>query len=150
MAKVFLKRTLAGFIPVDEDGAADIRAYKVGEIYRADIVKPRNYHHHKLIMALLSLTWKNLPEHYEQRWTSFDQFRKAIAVEAGYCEELISSQGEVYRIPGSLSYDALDELEFTKVSAAMMTVCATILDMSEPELAGEVSRYADDRYGRVA
>lgn len=148
MARVFLKRTLSGFVPVDEDGAEDARKFAVGQIYRAEIVKPRSYQHHKLIMALLTLTYQNLPERLGGRWPSFDHFRKAIAVESGHCEELVSSQGEVYRIPGSLSFDSLDELAFTKVSAGMMTICAQILDMSEPELAGEVSRYADDRYGR--
>jgi len=150
VAKVFLRRTLTGFAPADADAEEAMKGYKVGGIYRAEVVKPRSYQHHKLIMALLTLTYRNLPEKYESRWPSFDHFRKAVAVEAGHCEELVSSSGEIYRIPGSLSFDSLDEIQFTRVSAAMMTVCATILDMSEPELAGEVSRYADDRYGRAA
>lgn len=150
MAKVFLRRTLTGFAPADADAEEAMKGYKVGGIYRAEVVKPRSYQHHKLIMALLTLTYQNLPEKYEVLWPSFDSFRKAIALEAGHVEIVKRRDGEIVEIPGSLSYDALDEIGFTRVSAAMMTVCATILDMSEPELAGEVSRYADDRYGRAA
>jgi hypothetical protein len=150
VADLFLKRTLSGFAPADEEAEAAVRGYKVGQIYRAKVTKPRSYAHHKLIMALLTLTYRNLPEQYESLWPSFDSFRKGIALDAGHCEEVITSTGEIFRIPGSLSYDALDELAFTKVSAAMMTVCARILDMSEPELAGEVSKYADQSYGVAA
>jgi hypothetical protein len=150
MARIFLKRTLAGFALADADGIELARKFKVGEVYRADIVKPRSLAHHRLIMALLQLTWQNLPEQYEGRWRSFEHFRKAMAIEAGHCDEIVSSAGEIYRVPGSLSFDALDESSFTTVSSAMMSVCAQILDMSQPDLAGEVSRYADQHYGVAA
>ena len=145
MARLYLKRTLSGFSPADEPSADIARKYKVGEIYRADIVKPRSYQHHKLCMALLTLTYQN-----QERYTSFDMFRKAVALEAGHDNEIIKLDGEVVLEPGSLSYDALDEVEFTRVMASMMTICAQILDVTEPELTGEVSRYADEHYGRAA
>lgn len=160
MARIFLKRTLTGFVPVDQDGAEDVRKFKVGEIYRADVVKPRSYQHHKLIMALLTLTYRNLPEKVQfsngawvetkTLWPTFDKFRRSVALYVGHVEQFIDMNGEIHSAPGSLSYDALDEVEFTRVSTAMMTWCATILDMSEPELAGEVSRYADQNYGAAA
>lgn len=145
MARLYLRRTLTGFSPADEPSADIARKFKVGEIYRADIVKPRSYAHHKLCMALLTLTYQN-----QERYTSFDMFRKAVALEAGHVNEIIKLDGEVVLEPGSLSYDALDEVEFTRVAGAMMTICAQILDVTEPELAGEVSRYADEHYGRAA
>lgn len=145
MARVFLKRTLTGFVPADEPSAELARKYKTGEVYRADVVKPRSYQHHKLCMALLTLTYQN-----QERYTNFDMFRKAVALEAGHVNEIIKLDGEVVLEPGSLSYDALDEIEFTRVMASMMTICAQILDVTEPELAGEVSRYADEHYGRAA
>jgi hypothetical protein len=160
VADLFLRRTLTGFAPADADAAEIARSFKVGQVYRAKVTKPRSYQHHKLIMALLSLTYENLPETIPASnggvlvtadlWPTFDKFRKSIALEAGHTETVITRDGEVHEGPGSLSYDALDEVEFTRVSAAMMTICAQILDIAAPELAGEVSRYADDRYGRAA
>lgn len=144
MARLYLKRTLSGFVPADEPSAELARKYKTGEVYRADVVKPRSYQHHKLCMALLTLTYQN-----QERYTNFDMFRKAVALEAGHVNEIIKLDGEVVLEPGSLSYDALDEVEFTRVMASMMTVCAQILDVTEPELAGEVSRYADESLYRA-
>jgi hypothetical protein len=46
-------------------------------------------------------------------------------------------------IPKSIAYDALDEMEFGKVFAETMTVCAKILgDLELHHLEQEVARYA--------
>jgi len=150
VASLYLRRTLTGFAPADEPSAEIARKFKVGETYRAEVKKPRSYRHHCLIFALLSLTYENLPEGLEGRYASFDQFRQAVAIAAGHVQELITLDGEILLQPKSVAYDSLDQAAFEKVAAAMMSVCAKILDVSEPELAGEVSRYADATYGAVA
>ena len=151
MASVYLKRTLTGLVAADEPSAGLLRKYKVGGVYRADIVRPRSYKHLCLVMALLTVTYENLPEKYARSYASFDQFRYAVAEAAGHSESYISLEGEIRTMPKSISYDAIpDDVEFGKVAAAMMTVCARILEMSEPELAAEVARYADAHYGVAA
>lgn len=151
MTRLYLKRTLAGLVPADEPSTALLRKYKVGGVYRADLVKPRSYQHHKLIMALLNLTYEHLPEKYARSFPTFNKFRYAVAEESGYVESYVNLQGEIKTLPGSLSYDAIpDDVEFGKVASGMMTVCARILEVSQPELAIEVSKYADEHYGRAA
>lgn len=151
MARIYLKRTLTGFVPADEPSAEACKKFKQGHAYRADVVKPRNYKHHKLCMALLNLTYENLPEKYAQSYASFDQFRYAVALESGHSEAFVTLEGQILTVPRSISYDEIpDDAEFGVVMAAMMTVCAKILDISQPELAAEVSKYADEHYGAVA
>ncbi|MCC7126438.1 MAG: DUF1367 family protein [Acidobacteria bacterium] len=146
MARVFLKRTLAGFAPADETSADTCRRYKVGDIYRADVVKPRSYAFHKLVFALLNLTFAN-----QERYRNFEDFRKAVAMAAGHSREYIGVDGEIWREAGSLSYDALDQAEFDALFPRMMDVCALLLhDMDRAELAAEVERYASEHYGRAA
>lgn len=145
MARLHLQKTLSGFVPADEASRETWAKYKLGEVYRGDVVKPRSYQHHKLCMALLQLTFNN-----QERYTSFEMFRKAVAIAAGHVNEIITLDGEVTIEAGSLSYDALDEIEFTKVFGAMMTVCCGILGVASSELEGELSRYADENYGRAA
>jgi len=150
MARLYLKRTLTGFAPADEPSAEVAKRYKVGDIYRADIVKPRSYQHHKLCMALLSLTYENLPESYSTRWRSFDEFRRAVALAAGHTREYATVDGEIVREADSLSYDRLDEVQFGKVMPKLMDVCCALLRIEAPELEAEVSRYASDHYGMAA
>ena len=146
MARLYLRKTLSGFIPADEPSLEIARKYKLNEVYRADVVKPRSYQHHKLIMALLNLTFAN-----QELYTNFEMFRKAVAVAAGHVDELVTVDGEIIKLPKSLNYDTLDEVEFTTVSGAMMTVCCRLLKgIGAEELEAEVSKYADDHYGAVA
>lgn len=146
MARLYLRKTLSGFIPADEPSLEIARKYKLNEVYRADVVKPRSYAHHKLIMALLNLTFAN-----QELYTNFEMFRKAVAVAAGHVDELVTVDGEIIKLPKSLNYDTLDEVEFTTVSGAMMTVCCRLLKgIGAEELEAEVSKYADDHYGAVA
>src|SRR5262245_42682366 len=102
MARIYLQRTLSGFVPHDSVSQELWSKYKVGEIYRAEVVKPRSYKHHKLCMALLSLTYQN-----QEKYSNFEHFRKAVAIAAGHCESLVTLDGEVLQLPGSLSYEAL-------------------------------------------
>lgn len=143
MARMYLKKTLSGFVPADEPSLDVAKKFKVGDAYRADVVKPRSYKHHKLIMALLNLTYAN-----QEQYDDFEMFRKAVALAAGHVEEIHTVDGEILKLPKSISYDALDEVEFAKVSGAMMTVCCRLLkDIGADELEAEVSRYADENYG---
>lgn len=151
MARLYLRKTLTGsFIAADEPSAELAKKFAAGGIFRADIRKPRSLAHHRLCMALLSLTWENLPEQYEGRWHSFDDFRYGVAVEAGHCVELVTPSGEVFKRARSISFDELDEAEFSAVMPRLMSVCCGLLRVSAPELEAELSRYAGERYGSIA
>lgn len=145
MARLYLRKTLTGFVPNDEASQEAFKKYKVGEIYRGDVVKPRSYLHHKLVFSLLNLTFEN-----QDRYDNFDTFRYAVAADAGHCDEIIAPSGEVFRMPKSINYDSLDEVEFTHVMASMMNVCAKMLgDIGKDELAAQIDIYAENHYGRI-
>lgn len=140
MAEIFQRRTLSGWIPADEASQEIWRKQKPGEVYRGEFTKPRNYKHHCLFIKLLELTFQN-----QEKIKDFRGFRRWVALQAGFVDEIVSADGEVlYRIPRSYSYDELpDEDDFTKEFGAAMTVCAKILRMAAPDLEAEVLKYAD-------
>lgn len=143
MAEIFQKRTLSGWAPADEPSEALWRKQRVGAIYRATVVQPRNYKHHCLFMVLLNeVTFPN-----QERFTSARQFRRAVAFAAGHCEEMMTLEGEILRFPLPYDYDTIpDEDEFTKAFGAAMAVCAAILRMTCPDLEDEVSKYASENF----
>jgi len=145
--KGFIKKTMNGWVPADEQAKTIHSKEKLGHVYRADIVQPRNYRHHCLFMALMDLTFQN-QEVYQDDWA----FRTAVALEAGHVRQFITLDGEVALLPLRYSYDDIpDEQDFSKAFGAAMTVCARILKMNDlEELEAEVSRYADEHYGRAA
>src|SRR5688572_31162109 len=94
VARVHLIKTLNGFVVADEESRELARKFKTGEVYRADIVKPRNYKSLKLFQALVSLTYSNLPERYHQLWPTPRQFRRMLADAVGHVEEFTTQDGE--------------------------------------------------------
>lgn len=136
--KVYLRKTLSGWEPADDEAKAVYRKHKLGDVVRGDITKPRNYQHHKQYFALLNLTYEN-----QDRYRNFEHFRKAVQIEAGHVDELITLDGQVVLLPKSIDYSTLDELEFSVVFGQTMTVCARILgDLELQDLEQEVMRYA--------
>lgn len=135
---IFLTRTLAGLVPADEAAKQAVKRWKIGETLKCSVRKPRDYTNHKKYFALLNLTFEN-----QDKYTSFEHFRKAVQLAAGHVDELITLDGEITFLPKSIAYDALDEMEFSKVFGEAMTVCAKILgDLDLHELRIEVERYA--------
>ena len=146
MARLFLRKTLTGFAPSDEPSQELWKSYKAGAVYRAEVVKPRSYRHHCLCMALLTLTFQN-----QERYINFTQFRKAVARKAGHVVEYVTLDGEIVQEADSLSYDRLDQVEFSEIFQKMMTVCCELLHgTGVEELEAEVSRYCDEHYGIAA
>lgn len=143
MAKIFQKRTLSGWIPADEESQAVWRKQKLGEVYHGGFAKPRNYKHHCLFMCLLNeVTYPN-----QEAYTDAKMFRRAVALEAGFVDVVISLDGETKFVPKSYSYEELpDEEEFTKEFGKAMAVCAAILHHTCADLEDEVSRYASEQY----
>jgi hypothetical protein len=135
---IFLTKTLAGFVPADEQAKQAVKRWRIGETLRCNVKKPRDYRHHKQYFALLTLTFEN-----QDKYTSFEHFRKAVQIAAGHVDELITLDGELVLLPRSIDYTTLDEFEFSKVFGETMTVCAKILgDLDLHELEMEVARHA--------
>lgn len=144
--KGYVCKTLAGWAPADADAQRMHKRHKLGEIYPAEIVMPRNYRHHCLFISLLKLTFQNQEEYTNER-----MFRRAVALKAGHVEQFIALDGTAHFIPLSYSYDEIpDEAEFDGAFHAAMVVCAEILhNMALDELEAEVNRHADEHFGRA-
>jgi hypothetical protein len=142
--KGHIRKTLTGWVPADEQAQAIHRRQKVGQVSRADVAVPRNYKHHCLFMVLLNeVTFPN-----QERYVSKQEFRRAVALAAGHCEEMMTLDGEILKVPLPYDYDHCpDEGEFTEKFGAAMTICAAILRHTAPELEEEVARHANEQYG---
>lgn len=151
MADIYLRKTLQGFAPADEAGRETHARYKLGETYRADIVKPRSYQSHKLCMALIDLTYSNLPERFMKVWPTHRAFRRMLADAVDHVEEFTSQDGERKRTVLTLSYDDIpDEVTFHKIFRLMMDVCAHLLEVNDLHaFAEEVAQYADNGGARA-
>lgn len=111
MADLFLKRTLSGFAPADEASSDAMKSYKIGDTFRASVVKPRNLRNHRRWWALCNLIYQN-----SDQYKSVDQVHDHLKILAGHCTQIVSkSTGEVYLVAESISFGKLDEAQFQEV-----------------------------------
>jgi hypothetical protein len=120
MAELFLRRTLAGFAAADEAAQDAMRSYRLGETYRASVVKPRNLRNHRRYWALVNLCFQNT-----EGYKSPDQLHQHLKILAGHCSPVVSkATGETYLIADSISFGSMDETEFQAFWARCITAVA--------------------------
>ena len=108
MGELYLRRTLTGFAADDEASADAMRGYKVGDVYRANVVKPRNIKNHRRYWALINLVYQNT-----DAYKSADQLHQHLKILAGHCSPVVSkATGETWWIPESISFGSMDEIQF--------------------------------------
>lgn len=109
--------------PADGFAVEQLRAkrYKTGEIVMADLYKARNPRFNRLAHALGGLISENI-----EAFSGLDSHSvlKRLQIEANVgCDEIALSFPGVgpcsYRVPRSLSFDTMDEVEFQDVMHAL-------------------------------
>lgn len=76
---------------------------------RVKATAKRSLKNHRHMFMLMGKAHSALPEHLRM---SFETFRKALLIDAGYYELAVFPNGETRKIPMSLSFDSMDEAEF--------------------------------------
>lgn len=108
MAELFLRRTLGGFAAADEATQDAMRSYRINEVYRANVVKPRDLKNHRRYWALVNLVYQNT-----EGYKSPDQLHQHLKILAGHCSPVVSkATGETFLIADSISFGSMDEPEF--------------------------------------
>jgi|HubBroStandDraft_1064217.scaffolds.fasta_scaffold21533_5 hypothetical protein len=111
MVALFLRRSLSGFRPDDEESESALANMPVGELYRAEITKPRNPINHRRFFALLGLVYKNT----DGRYKSLDVLREIVTIGVGHCDtSVIKVNGETFthHTARSIAWSKMDETEF--------------------------------------
>ena len=139
MAIIYMKKLSNGtFAPNDQQSLELASKLKVGEVYRHEVKKPRNYIFHKKYFSLLNLAFEN-----QENYDSFESFRDAITMQAGYYDSHVSLKGVTVFKPRSISFSSMDELDFDKLyNQTINVILKYVLGCGEDELLEMVLNYA--------
>lgn len=111
MADLHLRRTLNGFAPADQEAADLMKGYKMNAVYRAKVVRPREHRNNNRWWKLCELIRDNT-----EGYASKEQVSDHIKILCGHTTTVTSkATGEMYHLPNSISFSALDEIEFQDV-----------------------------------
>jgi len=85
------------------------------ELVKVTLKKQRFVPLHRKYCAIIRTAFYN-----QDRYKNYEVFRKFIEIEAGYYTPIYNpSTGEVYKIPQSIAFDKLDELEFRELYSSV-------------------------------
>ena len=116
--------TMTGFICATDSDFDEKKKLKIGEVYKVEVRKVRNYELHKKYFALINCAWEFLNE----KQTSFfkeniELFRKTVEISAGHCDTIYSIQRKEWiETPKSISFERMGEFEFRELYSSVKRV----------------------------
>lgn len=106
--QLHLKKTLAGFSLADEMSVENAKRFKVGEIYKAEVVKPRSRKTLGRWWVLCQMILDNTED-----FRSKEQISDYLKIRAGHSTSIVSkSTGEIFHVANSISFDEMEEAQF--------------------------------------
>ncbi len=120
---IFLRVTPQGtFEPASELYRQMLRAkgFTVGEVVKAELSRPRNPKHHRLVMALLQKVLDNA-----DGLMTMDQLLTIVKIKMGRAVPFTDSATlKVYWVPESIAFDSMDQAEFEEFWKDLCTLVA--------------------------
>ena len=111
-----VKQLNGSFLPAHDSDLELARKIKIGDVYRFQYSKPRNYEFHKKFFALMDLVFQN-----QENYTDRNELREDLIIEAGFWFEKTNYiTGEVTRKAKSINFASMDENEFSELYRAML------------------------------
>lgn len=119
MAEIFLRRTVGGFVPDSEADQDRVRKFKMGEVVRAKVSKPRNLKFFRKWWGLVTVgfeMWQELGVRAEFKGEevrpNIERFRKDVTILAGHFHPVVNLRGELRLEADSIAFDGMAEETF--------------------------------------
>jgi hypothetical protein len=115
MTEVIMRKRVAhagevGLFPVDEESYDTLARIKHNRDVGCSVVQRRNPRHHRLFFAVLKFVQMHSPVMFG---VPVDYLKTAVKLATGLCDTFIDQRtGEVYRVPRSIAFAAMDQTEF--------------------------------------
>lgn len=114
--KLNLLCTQQGLVPMYDEDYDLKKRLKIGQTYVADVKVARNVGFHRKYWALLNAAWSLLPERTSNGFRSLEGFRSYVIVAAGFYELYFNPRlKEFVEVPRSISFEKMDEVEFSEL-----------------------------------
>ena len=128
-----IKLKNGNYAPMDSSDHDESKKVALGDTIKAS--RSRNWQFHKKAFALLNIGFEN-----QEKYESFEVYRKIITIKAGYFDE-VEGKTSTYYLPKSLSYDKMKAIDFEKWYTDVLDVIAKQLSKKPDEIRSEVEMF---------
>jgi len=136
--KILVVKTINGFLKPAYDSDSDaFKKIPTNEIVEIEYKKKRNIRFHRKFFALLKLAFEN-----QSDYRTMETMRHDIIVTAGFYNEIVNLiTGEVYKNANSISFDSMDENEFSDLYEKTKNVICDWLGIDNNDVETNVEKY---------
>jgi len=132
-----VKQLNGSFLPAHDSDLELARQIKVGDVYRFQYSKPRNYKFHKKFFALMDLVFQN-----QENYTDRNELREDLTIEAGFWFEKTNYiTGEVTKKAKSINFSSMDENEFGELYRAMLDTVIRVFGWEGSDIEANVAEF---------
>ena len=135
--KLHVIKTQTGLKPAWDSDYEIYSKIPLNEVFEIEYRKPRNYNFHKKYFALIKLAFENQTD-----YRNLNDLRRDISIVVGYYDEVVNKvTGEVYKMPKSISFAQMDEIEFSELYERTKDVICKWLGVTDESIEEEIHQY---------
>lgn len=105
-----VKKSDNTFVAAYDSDYEKVQKIKVGDIYKCQVTKPRNYEFHKKMFALYNMIYDN-----QELFDHLDDMRRELTIAAGYFTTYHGLDGGLVKQAKSISFAEMDGFEFQEL-----------------------------------
>jgi len=131
------------FIPAFGSDYESAKKIAVGDTVKASVTKPRNVQFHKKFFAMLDCIHRTMSEDLTATYPTPENLRYVMMILTGNFDIIILPDGTQNKKPKSISFAAMDDLEFEGVYSACLDVGLKyfLKDISKEEFERELLNF---------
>lgn len=135
--ELYLVKQLNGsLLPAYDSDYEKVKKIKQGDTVKCEVTKPRNIRFHKKFFALMNLVYQN-----QERYEHIDDLREQLTISAGYCTTTYTLEGVEQQKAKSISFAAMDELEFGELYNALLDVIVKYFHFDRIEIEQNLAEF---------
>lgn len=135
--ELYLVKQLNGsLLPAYDSDYEKVKKIKQGDTVKCEVKKPRNIKFHKKFFALMNLVYQN-----QERYEHIDDLREQLTIAAGYYTTTYTLDGVEQQKAKSISFAAMDELEFGELYNALLDVIVKYFHFDRIEIEQNLAEF---------
>lgn len=135
--KLQVIKTLSGLKLAYNSDYENFKKIPLHEVFEIEYKKKRNIKFHRMFFGLLNLAFEN-----QSLFTNLDDMRYCLLLEAGISEEKVNPiTNEIFKVPKSLNFASMDEIEFNLVYTSVKDYICKWLSVTSEQVTEEIEQY---------
>jgi len=136
--ELYVVKTINGLLkPAFDEDKEKFSQFPKDGYFEIKYTKKRNVRFHRKFFALLKIAYEN-----QSDYRLMEDLRRDLIIASGHYEEVVNAiTGEVYKIAKSISFNSMDETEFSLIYEDVKNVIIRWLGVSNEDIENEILQY---------